>query len=93
MWATAAKEFHQLRRDRRMLAMLIAIPLLLDGGRQVGARPGGRHRSVRRPGVVGRRNAARLRVEVLFNPDLTTSVIMVPGLISRPSRCMAAIFG
>ena len=29
MWAIAAKEFNQLRRDRRMLAMLVAIPLLL----------------------------------------------------------------
>ncbi|HTI26844.1 MAG TPA: ABC transporter permease [Kutzneria sp.] len=144
MWAIAAKEFNQLRRDRRMLAMLVAIPLLLlvvfgyAASFDVSAVPTvvvGPHAeavSARLPGLFDVRstdagqgrddavdtlrdgtataavvtaadgttrvlvdgtdlfaaravsaggNAAHLPVEVLFNPDLTTSVTMVPGLI------------
>ena len=29
MWAMVAKEFRQLRRDRRALALMIAVPLLM----------------------------------------------------------------
>ncbi|HYA44088.1 MAG TPA: hypothetical protein VED59_00655, partial [Acidimicrobiales bacterium] len=29
MWAMVAKEFRQLRRDRRTVAMMLALPLLL----------------------------------------------------------------
>jgi len=144
MWAIAVKEFNQLRRDRRMLAMLIAIPLLLlvvfgyaasfdvssvptvvvgpradvvsthlpalfdvrrtDSGQNrddavEALRDGGETAAVvtaadgsvrvlvdgtdlfAARAVSAGGNAAHLSVEVLFNPSLTTSVIMVPGLI------------
>ncbi len=29
MWAMVAKEFRQLRRDRRTVAMMIALPIIL----------------------------------------------------------------
>lgn len=144
MWAIAVKEFNQLRRDRRMLAMLIAIPLLLlvvfgyaasfdvstvptlvvgpraeavathlpalfdvrdtdsglgrddavtalRDGAATAAVVTAADGSVRvladgadlfaARAVLAGGTAARLPVEVLFNPGLTTSVIMVPGLI------------
>jgi ABC-2 type transport system permease protein len=144
VWAIAVKEFNQLRRDRRMLAMLIAIPLLLlvvfgyaasfdvssvstvvvgpradivsthlpplfdvrrtDSGQNrddavsalrdgaetaavVTAADGSMRVLVDGTDLFAARavsaggNAAHLSVDVLFNPDLTTSVIMVPGLI------------
>ncbi|EWM10196.1 ABC transporter permease [Kutzneria sp. 744] len=144
MWAIAVKEFNQLRRDRRMLAMIIAIPLLLlvvfgyaasfDVGSvsTIVVGPRAEAMAARLPGlldvqrtdtgqnrddavealrdgtataavvtsadgstqvlvdgsdlfsaraVAAGASAAHLSVEVLFNPGLTTSVIMVPGLI------------
>ncbi len=161
MWAIALKEFRQLRRDRRTVAMLFLLPfvflvvfgyaasfdikevptlvvgpraslvagllpeqfrvvavrpdageaqaedalrrgeavaavVLPAGGRRPGA-SAGRHRAVRRtgrpprPGAsrgAGRRGrrraqpaaAALARPRILFNPDLRTAVIMIPGL-------------
>jgi len=146
MWAMIVKEFRQLRRDRRTLAMMIVLPVLLlvvfgyaasfdvtsipvtvtgSGAAQVAARlpapfqvhdvrpAGDRSDAVRslRDGEVpaavvadasgvtvlldgselftanaARAALARLpaaapaRVEVLFNPSLKTSAVMVPGL-------------
>ena len=163
MRAIAVKEFRELRRDRRTLAMLFLLPFLFlvvfgyaasfdikdvptvvvgprrgcvaaaaarrvrgrrrtartatrasargtaaprRGGRRRGhagrrRRGGGahrRHRALRRPGGaaqprgaarerrrVGRRRARspaarRIQVSVLYNPDLRTAVIMIPGL-------------
>jgi ABC-2 type transport system permease protein len=144
MWAMIVKEFRQMRRDRRTLAMMIVLPVLLlvvfgyaasfdvtsvptkvvgAGAAQAAARlpapfdvreiaPGqGRAEAVRalRDGEVPAAvvadeagttvlldgselfttNAARaalggatgsLSVEVLFNPQMKTSAVMVPGL-------------
>lgn len=148
MWAIALKEFRQLRRDRRTVALMVMAPLLLlvvfgfaarfdveeiptlligEGAADFGAhlpelfqvvdtRPGGRAEAVEalRRGeaavaVVAESptevlvdgaalfsaqaalrslatatseapQAARPEVEVLFNPDLETSAVMVPAI-------------
>ncbi len=151
MWAMIVKEFRQLRRDRRTLAMLIVLPILLlivfgyaasfdvkrisatvvgpqaqrvaaslpapftvdsvepSAGRAdaVTALRDGRtpvafvttdsdvtvlldgselfianaaKAALARTGQQPATQAARARMEVLFNPDLTTSAVMVPGL-------------
>lgn len=144
MWSMVRKEFHQLRRDRRTLALLFGLPLILlvvlgyaasfDVDRVPGATfgPDAEAAARRLPPVVDvdevsvggdradaeealrrgevalavvtgpqpvilvdgselfQARAARDRltgvpeappVEILFNPDLTTSTVMVPGLI------------
>ncbi|MBM2616339.1 ABC transporter permease [Actinoplanes sp. LDG1-06] len=144
MWAMIVKEFRQMRRDRRTLAMMVVMPLLLlivfgyaasfdvtsipvrvvgTGAAEVAARlpapfdvravapAEDRQDAVRAlrdgdvpvavvadPGAITvlldgselfTANAARAalarvggspRVDVLFNPDLRTSAVMVPGL-------------
>jgi ABC-2 type transport system permease protein len=150
MWAMIVKEFRQLRRDRRTVAMLIVMPVLLlvvfgyaanfniaripttvvgPGAEQLAQRlhapfdvvridaAAGRSEAVERlrdgitpaafvtsrTGVeilldgsdlfsanaartalgsasVSNGQAGRVRVEVLFNPGLKTSAVMVPGL-------------
>ena len=148
MWAIALKEFRQLRRDRRTVALMVMAPLLLlvvfgfaarfdveevptllvgEGAAEfeaqlpelfevVDTRPGGRAEAVdalqrgeaavavvvaSRPEVLidgaelfsaqaalrglatassEAPQAMRPEVEVLFNPDLETSAVMVPGI-------------
>ena len=151
MWAMIVKEFRQLRRDRRTLAMMIVLPIVLlvvfgyaasfdvdvdparassgpqaerlaaalpapfevhdvdphagradavealrDGtvpvafvtSRRRGHHPARRLRAVHRERRQGLARLARgsrpggdlRRIEVLFNPELKTSAIMVPGL-------------
>ena len=146
MWAIVIKEFNQLRRDRRMVAMLVAIPLLLlivfgyaasfdvssvptvvvgpqanvvstklpalfdikgayternrddavaalrdgtavaavvtqsNGSIQILV-DGSELFSARSVAASGQHLGANASVQVLFNPELTTSVVMVPGLI------------
>src|SRR5829696_7410228 len=120
MWAMAMKEFRQMRRDRRTLAMMILLPVLLlvvfgyaasfdvdqvktvvvgPRAEQVAAALPERLEVVRVAPAEGRQQAVEaLRdadavvaevkgrpalpaPEVLFNPGLETSAIMVPGLM------------
>lgn len=144
MWAMVVKEFRQLRRDRRTIAMMIVMPLLMlvvfgyaasfdldaiatvvvgrdadaaadrlpalfdvvavdadgnrdgavaalrdgDGAMAVVADPatpevlidGSQLFSARQAVAAVERGAPQLPVTVLFNPDLETSVIMVPAI-------------
>src|SRR5215218_8968925 len=123
MWAMAMKEFRQMRRDRRTLAMMILLPVVLlvvfgyaasfdvdqvktvmvgPRAEQVAAALPERLDVVRVAPGEGREDAvealrdadAAVAVvtelrgrpglptpEVLFNPGLETSAIMVPGLM------------
>ena len=149
MWAMIAKEFRELRRDRRTVAMMIALPVLLlvvfgyaanfkvdniptvvvgpsasqaasllrppafrvtevdatagesqaesllrDGKAVVAVVTGGRHPVVLLDGTqlfsaetaetalarLASSGAAAPRISILYDPDLTTSWVMVPGL-------------